>query len=100
MTGHHRLDAPHRLDWVNQRGEPRPPLVRAPRWVLRLWKAVDHARYAHRYGDTGPSDGRLRAYYKGVGKGAVDGHGTEGDRETVRAQGRPQLLWRRHGGQR
>jgi len=84
VTGQHRLAAPHRLDWVNQHGEPRPPLIRPPRWVLRLWKAVDHARYVHRYGDTGPSDGRLRVYYKGVGKDIADGAVADGERQTVR----------------
>jgi len=40
MTGLHRLSPPHRLDWVNERGEPRPSLIRAPRWILRLWARV------------------------------------------------------------
>ena len=84
MTGHHRLAAPHRLDWVNQRGDTRPPLIRAPRWALRLWKAVDHARYVRRYGHAGPSEGRTAAYLAVLAGGVVDGAVVDGERQTVR----------------
>ncbi len=84
MTGHHRLAAPHRLDWVNQRGDTRPPLIRAPRWALRLWKAVDHARYVRRYGHAGPSEGRTAAYHRVLAGGVVDGAVIDGERQTVR----------------
>ncbi len=86
MTGHHRLAAPHRLDWVNERGEPRPPLIRAPRWAIRLWKAVDHARYVKRYGhaELRRSDGRLAAHYQAMKTGIVDGAVADGERQTVR----------------
>ncbi len=97
MTGHHRLAAPHRLDWVNQRGEPRPPLIRAPRWAIRIWARLDHARYVRRYGHAGSSDGRTWASLHSMRTSVAEGHGADGDRETVRTPGRPQLLWRRHG---
>ncbi len=82
MTGHHR--ASHRLDWVNQRGAPRPPLVRAPRWALRLWKAVDHARYVRRYGHAGPSSGQDWARLHAMNLTVVDGAVADGERQTVR----------------
>jgi hypothetical protein len=101
VTGQHRLAPTRRWDdWVNEHGEPRPPLFRAPRWVLRLWAGIDHARYLHRYGHAGPSDGRLHAFYRGAGKGTAGGHGTGQESETVRAEDRPELLWRRHETQR
>ncbi len=83
MTGHHRLAA-HRLDWVSQHGEPRPPLIRAPRWVLRLWKAIDHARYVKRYGHAGPSSGQDWARLHAIGTAVVDGAVIDGERQTVR----------------
>ncbi len=87
MTGLHRLAAPHRLDWVNQRGDTRPPLIRAPRWAIRAWARLDHARYVRRYGHAGPSDGRTAAYLAVLAEGVVDGAVADGERQTVRKAG-------------
>jgi hypothetical protein len=81
MTGRHSLNA---RAWVNECGESRPPLIRAPRWVVRAWARIDHARYVHRYGHAEPSDGRMHAYYRRAGKGIADGAVVDGVRETIR----------------
>jgi hypothetical protein len=82
MTGRHSLNA---RTWVNEPGEPRPPLIRLPAWALRLWAPIDHARYVHRYGHAGPSDGRMHAYYRRAGAGITDGAVVDGERQTIRA---------------
>jgi hypothetical protein len=80
--GQHRL-APSRRwdDWVNQRGDQRPPLIRPPRWLLRAWARLDHARYVHRNGHAGPSEGRTSAYHRVLAAGVV----VDGERQTIRA---------------
>jgi hypothetical protein len=83
MTGRHSLNA---HAWVNERGAPRrPPLIRVPRWAVRTWARLDHARYVHRYGHAGPSDGRMHAYWRRAGAGIVDGAVVDGERQTIRA---------------
>ena len=83
MTGQHRFAAPHRLDWVNQRGDTRPPLIRAPHW-LRLWARIDHLRYVRRYGHAGTSAGQDWARLHAIGTAVVDGAVVDGERQTVR----------------
>jgi len=65
VTGRHSLNA---RAWVNECGEPRPPLIRAPRWLIQAWARIDHARYVHRYGhaEGHRADGRLLAYYHAI----------------------------------
>jgi hypothetical protein len=66
MTGRHSLNATRKWDdWVNEHGEPRPPLIRPPRWLIQAWARIDHARYVARYGHTDPrrSDRALAVYY-------------------------------------
>ena len=82
MTGRHSLNA---RTWVNEPGEPRGPLIRWPRWAVRLWAPIDHARYVHRYGHAGLSDGRMHAYYRRAGAGITDGAVVDGERQTIRA---------------
>jgi hypothetical protein len=82
MTGRHSLNA---RAWVNERGEPRPPLIRAPRWAVRAWARLDHLWYLARYGHAEPSDGRMHAYYRRAGAGITDGAVVDGERQTIRA---------------
>lgn len=84
MTGQHRLAPTRRWDaWVNEHGDTRPPLVRPPRWLLRLWARLDHARFVHRNGHV-VEDWRDAAYYRRLGGGVTDGAVVDGERQTVR----------------
>jgi hypothetical protein len=83
MTGRHSLP---RGAWINERGTPRPALIRPPRWLIQAWARIDHARYVARFGHAGPSDGRMHAYYRRAGIGIIDGAVTaDGERQTIRA---------------
>jgi hypothetical protein len=82
MTGRHSLNA---RTWVNEPGEPRPPLMRWPRWALRLWAPIDHLRYLLRYGHAGPSTGQDWARLHAMNAHIADGAVADGERQTIRA---------------
>jgi hypothetical protein len=81
VTGRHSLNA---RTWVNEPGEPRPPLIRPPCWAVRAWARLDHARYVHRYGHAGPSAGQDWARLHGMATAVADGAVVDGERQTVR----------------